>query len=221
MRLQYPIALATLGLCAALLAGGCSSGGNSPPVSQQRGLDAFHSIDLRGAAELDVLVGPHQTVVLEAAPRVLEHIHTSVVKGELVIDRDAGGWLHTDDAHLKLRITLPKLNSLSLNGAGHISVAGLAGGATTIVLSGAGDVEANGTVETLTARINGAGNADLSHLEAENAAVTVNGAGNLVVKASKKLDARLNGVGSIRYVGQPAQLATEINGVGNIGPSGS
>ena len=64
-------------------------------------------------------------------------------------------------------------------GAGHISITGLAGGATSLVLSGAGDLEASGNVEKLTTRINGAGNADLSRLTVETATVAVNGAGNL------------------------------------------
>lgn len=206
-------------LAAAALLAGCNAGSApaSPPVSQQRGVDAFHSIDLRGAGELDVLVGPRQSVTLDAPRELLAHVKTTVSNGELVIEQE-GGWMQLRDASLKLRITLPKLNSLSVNGAGHVSASGLAGGATTMVLSGAGDLEASGTVDTLTVRINGAGNADLSHLAADSASVAVNGAGNLTVQATRQLDARLNGVGSIRYLGQPAQLSTEINGVGSIGP---
>ena len=128
-------------------------------ISQPRGVDAFHSIDLRGAAELDVLVGPHQSVVVEAPEDTLARVTTTVVNGSLIIDSDRSSWWHPRRGGLKLRITLPKLNSLALNGVGHLTVSGLAGGATTIVLSGTGDVEANGQVDTLTARLNGAGNA--------------------------------------------------------------
>ena len=44
----------------------------------------------------------------------------------------------------------------------------------------------------------------------------MNGAGRLLVHATHSLDAKLNGVGSIRYVGEPVSLRTEINGVGSI-----
>jgi hypothetical protein len=209
-----------IAMAGALALAGCGAVSSGPPVSQERGLDAFHSIDLRGAAELDVLVGPHQSVVIEASPEELAHVKTTVIHGELVVEHDAGGWLRLRGSHLKLRVTLPKLNALALNGAGHITVAGLAGGATSMVLSGAGDLEASGTLETLTARLNGAGNADLSRVTATSATVAVNGAGNLVVRATQRLDARLNGVGTIRYIGKPVELATEINGVGSIGPGG-
>jgi hypothetical protein len=207
-------------MAGALVLAGCGATSSGPPVTQERGLDAFHSIDLRGAAELDVLVGPRQSVVVEASPDELHHVKTAVIHGELVVEHDAGGWLTLRDSHLKLRVTLPKLNSLALNGAGHITVAGLAGGATSMVLSGAGELDASGSLDTLTARLNGAGNADLSHLTAASATVALNGAGNLVVRATQHLDARLNGVGSIRYIGKPVDLATEINGVGSIGPDG-
>jgi hypothetical protein len=205
---------------AALALVGCGTDASGPTVAQERGLDAFHSIDLRGAAQLDVLVGPHQTVVVEAAPEMLSHVKTTVIHGELVVEQDSIGWLKPHHGSLKLRLTLPKLNSLALNGAGHITVTGLAGGATSMVLSGAGDLEASGKLDTLTARLNGAGNADLSHVTAGSATVAVNGAGNLVVQATGSLDAKLNGVGSIHYIGTPAQLTTEINGVGSIGPGG-
>ena len=210
-----------IALAAALLLTACDAASRGPAVSQERGLDAFHSIDLRGAAELDVLVGPRQTVVVETAADQLASVKTTVVHGELIVERESGSWFKSRGSGLTLRVTLPKLNSLSLNGAGHISITGLAGGATSFVLSGAGDVEASGQLETLTTRLNGAGNADLSHLTVETATVAVNGAGNVVVRATKSLDAKVNGVGSIHYLGQPLQLATEINGVGSIGPGGS
>jgi hypothetical protein len=208
--------LSAIALPAALALAGCAGPDNGPPVSQERGLDAFHSIDLRGAAELDVLVGARQSVVIQAPAATQARITTTVVNGMLIVESEHSGWWRPRSGKLTVRITLPKLNALALNGAGRISVSGLAGGATSMVLSGAGDLEASGSLDTLTARLNGAGNADLSHLTATDATVALNGAGNLVVNATHGLDARLNGVGSISYLGSPSQITTEINGIGNI-----
>jgi hypothetical protein len=124
----------------------------------------------------------------------------------------------TGDSRLKVRVTLPSLRAFELKGAGHVSLIGLAGGELEVVLSGAGDIEASGRVDRLAARVNGAGRVDLSHLVAGDADVSVNGAGSLEVQATGRLDAMLNGVGSIEYLGKPAQLNTSIHGVGNIGP---
>jgi hypothetical protein len=205
--------LLTLGLTA------CAQPDAGPPTTQDRGVDAFHSIDLRGSAELDVLVGTRQSLVIEAPAATLARVTTSVVNGMLVIETETGGIWKPSLGKVKLRVTLPTLHSLALNGTGRISVAGLAGGATAMVLSGTGALEASGTLDTLTLRVNGTGNADLTHLTAVDATVAVNGAGNVEVKVTGRLSARINGVGSISYIGEPAQLSTEINGVGHIGPS--
>jgi hypothetical protein len=86
------------------------------------------------------------------------------------------------------------------------------------VLSGAGEVTATGAVQSLNARINGAGNMDLSKLSAVDATVYVNGAGELTVNVTGSLEAELNGVGNIRYAGNPQKVEPQINGVGHIGP---
>ncbi|MEP7313212.1 MAG: head GIN domain-containing protein [Pseudomonadota bacterium] len=214
-RIALPGAL-TVAVCLALAA--CTNAGDSgPAVAQERGVDAFHSIELRGAATLDVLVGAQQSVVVEASADTQQRVSTAVRNGKLTVDHKGGGWLwQPPPGELKLRITLPKLNSLTLNGAGKITVNGLDGGATSIVMSGAGEIEASGRLDTLTARINGAGSADLSRVQATDAEVVVNGAGSLSVNATGQLDAKLNGVGSITYEGTPRVLNSAINGVGSI-----
>ena len=216
MQRTVSVALATVaGLLA--LAGCAPSEDAAPAVTQERGVDAFHSIELRGTATLDLLVGPQQSLVVEANPDTQQRVHTAVRNGMLTVEHTGGGWLwQSSPGQLKLRITMPKLNSLALNGTGRITVNGLDGGATSIVMSGAGEVEASGRVDTLTARLNGAGNADLSRLLATDAEVMVNGAGNLSVNATGQLDAKLNGVGSITYEGTPRVLNSSINGVGSI-----
>jgi hypothetical protein len=187
-------------------------------VTQNRGVDAFHSVELRGAATLDVLVGAQQSLVVEGGSRGLERLRTEVRNGRLVIE-SRGNWLwNQGTTRLRVRITVPQLRALELNGAGNITINGLDGGALALVLSGAGALEGGGRVETLTARVNGAGSIDLSRLEATDAEVAVNGTGSIDVNVTGRLDATVNGVGNIEYLGKPAQLNSSINGVGSIGP---
>jgi hypothetical protein len=84
---------------------------------------------------------------------------------------------------VKVRVTLPALKSLRVNGASRASLSGPTGGEMSLLVNGAASLEANGNVDRLTARLNGAGNMDLSRLTA--------------VDATGSLDARVNGVGSI------------------------
>ncbi len=189
-----------------------------PATSQPRGVDAFHSIELRGTGTLDVLVGERQSLVVEAGGDTLDQLTTEVRNGRLVIESRGRWFWQRAGGRLKVRATLPKLNALDLNGAGQITINGLAGGETTLVLSGAGGLEATGRVDVLTIRVNGAGSIDASRLQAVDVEATVNGAGSIEVDVAGRLDATVNGVGSISYSGKPTQLNTRLNGVGSIGP---
>jgi hypothetical protein len=44
----------------------------------------------------------------------------------------------------------------------------------------------------------------------------VNGAGNVEVHATRSLRAEVNGVGAVRYAGDPAKVESELHGLGAI-----
>ncbi len=206
-------------LLATLLVGGCDSRSDAPPRTEQRGVDVFHSVDLRGGnAEVSVEVGPAASVAITADSDTLSHIITEVHNGMLVVDhRDGRHWFRRSPP-VQLRITLPVLNAFAVNGAGDVTIRGVHGDALALVLQGAGNLVASGETKSLNARINGAGNLDLAGLRAGDATVAVNGAGHLNTQVTGSLVAELNGVGSIEYAGKPQQVETRINGVGSIAP---
>jgi hypothetical protein len=207
---------ALLGACTLLL-GACSGGASGPVITQQRGVDAFHSIDLRGAAKISVLVGPATSVVVTGPADALEKFDTRVQNGMLILESHRKlAWLGGNDANYELRITTPSLHAFAINGAGDVTINGVTGDALAIAVQGAGKLEASGEVKALNARINGAGDMDLSHLLASDASLVVNGAGNLTAQVTGSLDAKVNGVGNITYSGNPQKVDSSINGVGNI-----
>lgn len=195
----------------------CARVDDGPKVSESRSVGEFSAIDLRGAGQLDVLIGQPHSVTVEASADTLKDLETRVQGDRLVIDaRDESFWVRNGAYHV--RITVPRLDSLVVSGATDASLHGFSGGNTKIVVSGAGDLEASGTVDSLEAVTNGAANLNLSQLAATSARVVVNGAGNAKVQASGRLDATVNGVGNIEYLGSPSDLRTAINGVGSIKP---
>jgi hypothetical protein len=202
------ILIVTLGSCSRV---------EGPHITQTRTVEPFTSLELRGSAELNVLVGEAQSVVVEGDDEGLQHLRTSVQGDRLIIDtHDSHFWMR--DGQFKIRVTVPQLRALALNGATDATVNGFSGGNAELILSGAGRVEASGTIDRVVAVVNGAGNLDLAHLVATDAAVTVNGTGNVKVQASGRLDATVNGVGNVEYLGKPRDLNTAIHGVGNISP---
>jgi hypothetical protein len=205
----------------ALLAG--CSGGDAPapsaPVTQQRQVADFHQVELRGAAQLIINVGPATSLTAVGNQAALDKLTTEVMDGKLVIRHERGwSWLNGGGT-LKLTLTTPALDDLQVNGAGDVSISGVKGDAFELELSGAADIEAKGETAKLAAQINGAGDIDLSQLIARDARVSVNGAGDLKVHATGALDATVNGVGSISYSGNPAPVKTAINGLGSIKPA--
>lgn len=203
---------AALGLV--VMVAGCARDAGGPAITQDRVVQPFDSIELRGAAAVDVLVGEQQSLVVEGSPRTLETLDTAV-RGQRLVIEHRGTWFWRGD-ELRVRVTVPELRAVELDGAGSITVIGLSGGETSLVLSGAGRMEAVGEVDSVHARVNGAGSIDLSRLAATDGDVSVNGAGSIEVSATGTLSASVNGVGSVRYAGTPARLDTSINGVGSI-----
>ncbi|MGC4028349.1 MAG: head GIN domain-containing protein [Steroidobacteraceae bacterium] len=205
-------------LAGTLLLAACSGPVAGPEVTQQRDIGAFDAIDLRGAGDLDVHIGPAAPLRVTGTARALANLETRV-RGNTLMIQQKGGWFWLpSSSDVEIHVTLPQLSSVILNGAGDVDIGNLAGGELALTLQGAGNLEAEGRVDTLRARINGAGNMDLSDLAAQDATVSVNGAGNLRINATASLAATVNGVGSIRYRGKPAKVDTTINGVGSIAP---
>jgi hypothetical protein len=201
---------------ALLLLAACSRAPAGAGISERRGVDAFHSIDLHGAAEVDVEVGPASSVELVADADILKSITTGVRNGMLVIESRPGWHWLGDSGGVRMHITLPVLNALAMNGAGNVTIHGIHGQAVSIALQGAGNLVATGKTAAMNARLNGAGNMDLSQLTAGDATLAVNGAGNLVANVTGSLQAEVNGVGSIIYAGKPRQVESNVNGVGRI-----
>jgi hypothetical protein len=200
------------------LLAGCGGGTSGTLASEQRGVEAFHSIDVRGAAKVTVEVGPATSLTIKADPEILPEVKSEVRNGMLVIEHRRPWYLFGDTGRVELAITLPDLNAFALNGAGSAVITGVQGDALALVLQGAGNIDATGATQSLNARINGAGNMDLGGLSTHDATVMVNGAGNLTTRATVSLQAEVNGVGSISYAGNPPQVDTQIHGVGSIGP---
>ena len=134
----------------------------------------------------------------------------------LVIDvAKSRGWF-SEHGRLKIIVTTPVLKSLESNGAGDIEINGLNGGDHELSLAGAHNVKAEGRVNKLTIELSGAGNVDYDKVVAADARVTVNGAGNVEVQATQSLRAEVNGVGAVRYSGDPGKVESELHGLGAI-----
>ena len=211
-----------------VLLAGCSGGGSGdsdsdgstgPLQTEQRQVGEFHQVELRGAGDLTVAVGPATSLTITADPELLRNLKTEVRDGRLIIDHERG-WSWFRSSTLKIELSTPMLDALAINGAGDTAITGVKGEQLALEVNGAGDLTASGETGTLDAHIKGAGDMDLLQLAARDARVSINGAGDLRVRARGALEATINGAGSISYAGSPQQVKTKINGAGSIRPAG-
>ncbi|MDY0065615.1 MAG: head GIN domain-containing protein [Steroidobacteraceae bacterium] len=185
--------------------------------SETRPLAGFDSIEMKGAARLEITVGSEESVVIEARKNALQHIRTEVSGETLHIDGASGGWFGVRRPRVTIRVTLPALESLMVEGGNDVRLTGFDGGSLTIRSEGAAHIKGDGRLEKLEVHMAGAGHVDLSRLIADQATVTVDGVGSVYVHPRNSLDARMNGVGAILYSGDPRQVSTQMNGLGTIG----
>lgn len=212
---------------AALLLGGCGDRGDNwadkgPLVSERREVEEFDSISVEGATKLEITIGEPISVLVKGQESAVKRVSTDVDGDTLNIRGKARDWIvRNNNSRLTVQITLPKLDSLQVEGGNDVSVVGFKGGDTRIKATGAANLNADGQLDRLTVRMSGAGNADLSKLLVAEATVTVDGVGNVVVNPVESLDATMNGVGAIFYTGTPRRVNTRMNGLGTIAQRGA
>jgi hypothetical protein len=187
--------------------------GSGIAASETRVVPAFSGVTLAGAAEVLVDVGGEQRVVVHADDNLLPIITTEVEGGVLVVSQ-------TDPIDTattpRVEVTTPSLDTLRLTGAGDLTLDGHDLERLDVSLSGAGVLRGSGSVERLDLMLSGAGNIELEGLVAAETSAMLSGAGNIVVHATRSLDAKVTGVGTIFYVGDPADVRRSVLGPGAV-----
>lgn len=207
-----------LGLVCAVLSGcGGADLDRGAMRTEVRAVGTFDSIDMDGDGKLQIQVGAPASVTVEGREAVVANIKTEVRGTTLHIDGKRRDWMFFGGSpRLTLRITVPRLASLKLDGGNDVRLTGFNGGKSNIHVQGAAHLQADGVLKGLTVYLAGAGHADFSRLVADEAKVTVDGIGSVYVNSKDSLDATMNGVGAILYTGNPHVVNTTMNGLGRI-----
>jgi len=218
MSMRHPLPAAAL-MLAFVAASGCDSHefDAGPKRTETRNVGSFDSIDLDGSARLLVTVGDSKSVSVEAPASVIDRVTTEVEGDTLHIRTRAKDWVWINGRpRVEIAVSVPQLKGLRVQGGNDVRMQGFKGGASSIAVQGAAHVRATGELDALTVSMQGAGFADLSGLTADDATVTVDGIGKVIVHSKNKLDATMNGIGSILYTGAPHDVSTRMNGFGSI-----
>lgn len=219
-------------LLAAAPAAALAVNGDGHVVRERRDVPAFHAIELAGTLDLEVKVGPAQSVVVVADANLQPEIATEVRGGTLSIRnlRDLRSYRGA-----RVEVTVPALDGLAVTGSGSAAVDGARGdqalsmsgsghlrwtgtaGVLRVTMTGSGSAELEGRADRLEAEAKGSGELLGRKLAARDAVVAVAGSGDAeLTLAGGTLQASVAGSGDVRWWGQGRVTQAAVAGSGRI-----
>ncbi len=225
----FPLMLCGIG-CG--MAGDCVEG-SGEPVTREIPVAMINAIVVEGSTDVTVVRGDTQRVEITGQPGLIDLIKTKVDNGVWEIRTTK---CYSTDRAFSVRLTVPMLNSvvvegsgnvsseevfntgkthLAIKGSGSIAIDTLHEGLLEVVMDGSGSVSVNGTCRELEYTSNGSGDLHALGLAANEADIELKGSGSAELTAISALNAEISGSGSLRYKGKP-EVSSSINGSGSV-----
>jgi hypothetical protein len=193
---------------------GCGGGDR---ITQTRSIAPFERLEIVDSVDVEVVPGDGREVRVYGGEDVLDRVETESSGGVLRIDvRDRGIVIGDDPlGDVRVQVAASELDAVQIESSADVRLGELALPELVLEIEGAGEVEASGAADKLTATIQGAGDAKLSELAVRTATVVVQGAGEAHVNVSERLDVTVQGAADVVYRGDPV-VTKEIDGAGEV-----
>ena len=188
--------------------------GSGRIVTQARPLGTFMAVELRGAADVTVRVGPASSVSVTTDDNLQPLLRTEVRRGGVLV-LDSTRSYRTRQTP-RITITVPQLTAFAVKGSGDAKISGMNGDSLALAVSGSGDIQAQGRTRDLAIAVSGAGDIDAGGLASNSAAVVISGSGDAVVRTSGALTGVVRGSGDLRYIGNPRAVTVQVGGSGSV-----
>ncbi|TVQ06598.1 MAG: DUF2807 domain-containing protein [Bacteroidetes bacterium] len=209
--------------------------GNKNIVTVENDLAPFESLQISGIFKVYLTEGSSPHIKIETDENIHEYITVEVRNNTLHLGMKKGSY---DPSRLDVYITASQLEKIGISGAASLTSQNTLLGETLSInssgasninvsvqseslstsVSGAGKISIRGEVYQHDIQISGVASIDCLQLATEETKVSISGAGSAKVHAASFLDARVSGVGSIRYSGNPENIRTSTSGAGSIKP---
>jgi hypothetical protein len=198
----------------ALALAGCGGGER---IIETREVASFDRLQISESVDVKVVEGDGRHVRVYAGEKVIDRVVTRSNGGVLEIDIEDRGIVIGDDplGDARVEVAAEALEGVEVDGAGDVLLEDLDAAQLDLDLTGAADVDATGTVDRLTATIQGPVDADLSRLSVRTATVEVQGPGDAELNVSEELNVSVQGPGDVSYRGNPV-VESEIEGPGDL-----
>lgn len=209
--------------------------GNGEIVTEKRSVEEFDELRIAGNFEVILEENTHPYVRINTDENLLDFIDTEVEAGILSISQEKK---LISKSKIRIIIEYQELKEIRamgatliknedylrsedlkiiMEGAGVVDLK-INSDKLRVDLSGAGVISLSGEVQEQELNLMGAGKLEAFDLDSKKCDVSVGGLGGAEVYVTEKLNAKIEGVGSIKYDGHPEDLNTEIKGLGRIKP---
>ena len=186
--------------------------GSGNRQKQKREVPSFTSISTEGAFHIEVVAQKPVALEIEGDDNILPLVKTEVSNNVLHIK---SGQNYSVSEPVIIRIAVPNLEGITVNGAGKIDVVGLNNEKFEIDVNGVSAVKVFGETKLVDIDTNGAAKIDTSKLRAARAVVESKGVSKVEVHAADQLDVTVSGPSSVVYSGDPVVNKT-VNGPGSV-----
>ena len=209
--------LACLVLLTVLVAGchgdfGTRITGSGKRELQKREVAPFTSISTEGAFTIEVTCQKTLSLEVEGDDNVLEYVTAEVGSNILRLKNTKS---YSTNEPVKFKISVPNLEGISVNGAGHIDIKGMNNDKFEIDTNGAPTIIVAGNTKVIDVSANGAGKVDAQNLHASRGVVDSRGVAHIDLDVTSQLDVSVQGPSTVTYKGDPVVNKT-VQGPGKV-----
>ncbi|HEY1164327.1 MAG TPA: head GIN domain-containing protein [Chitinophaga sp.] len=228
-------AISTISLTSCDVTGQNRVKGSGNVTKEERSVEAFKELSVRGSMDVYLTQGPSKAAVIEAEDNLIPLIEFEREGDKLIVREKRHTNIHATKP-IRVYLTTPELENVGLAGSGNIklenkfsndshmkvSVSGSGNFSGAINspevdanIAGSGNITVEGESRNLDVDIAGSGNFKGQQLLSEKAEVSIAGSGDANVHASVSLDAKIAGSGDVHYKGNP-QINSKVAGSGSV-----
>lgn len=208
--------------------------GSGQVIKTQRQVSSFKSLTLELPANVEIVQGDTEGVLIETDDNIAPLIET-VVENEQLKIRPARRFTAFKTKTTRITIHARAMDNISISGSGEVKAQKLQSSALAIQISGSGDIriatldvdtlsvsisgngdfQASGRADSVQTSIAGSGNIKTARLAAKNVKLSIAGSGNAQVWANQTLSISIAGSGNVDYHGD-ATVSQSVMGSGRI-----
>jgi hypothetical protein len=166
------------------------------------------TIDVTTPVPLKLIASDSGDVVMHGTPDAVAHLR---LRGSRLVSCGRLG-----AGPVEIELPARALRHVRISGSGTVTVEKLNQRELGLAISGSGDIQAQGTVERVSAEISGSGNVRLADVAMKRLKTRISGSGRVEAGPTDEADIHLSGAGTVKLLTKPAALHTKISGAGHI-----